>query len=182
MMRRVIMQRFRSESFQTRLLVSCAILSSLLAAPACIANTQQDRLPEFKEKFERETDPVRKAKALSSLGDVQVLEFVHAAAADNFDAAFALLIEYRNEVRTTFDLLKASGNDAERKPEGFKQLQIHLRKSLWEMERIMPRITPDRHATFDDIRNELGRIHTELIHMLFPREPGSKKSNENPES
>ncbi|HXQ98735.1 MAG TPA: hypothetical protein VN774_09860 [Candidatus Limnocylindrales bacterium] len=182
MMRRVVMQHFRSRRFSPHRLVSCAILSSLLAAPACFGNTQQDRLPEFKERFEREGDPVRKAKDLVNLGNLQVLEFVHAAAADNFDLAFSLLTEYRNEVRTTFDLLKATGNDAERKPEGFKQLQIHLRKSLWEMDRVMPRITPERHATFEDIQHELGRIHNDLIHMLFPREPGSRKSNENPEN
>ena len=44
MMRRVIMQRFRSESFQTRLLVSCAILSSLLAS-ACLYREHTARSP-----------------------------------------------------------------------------------------------------------------------------------------
>ncbi len=162
--------------FLPQRLVSCAILTALLTAPACFATTPPDGLAEYRQKYERESDPVRKAKALTKLGDAQVLEFVHQAAADNYTAAFATLTEYRNEVRTTFDMLKATGNDAERKPEGFKQLQIHLRKSLWEIGRITPRIPGDRHGTFDDIHNELGRIQNELIHMLFPREPGGGKS------
>lgn len=178
MMPRVILQRYHSRLFLPHLLVSCAILSSLPAVPVCLAATQQDHVAEYKDKYDHENDPVRKAKALATLGDAQVLEFVHQAAANNFDAAFATLTEYRNEVRATFDSLKATGNDAEKKPDGYKQLQIHLRKSLWEMERMMPHISADRHESYEDIRNELGRIQTELIHMLFPREPGGRKNND----
>jgi hypothetical protein len=153
-------------------------LASLLMVSPGLQAVQQDRLTEFKEKYEHESDPVRKAKALTKLGDLQVSEFVRQANANNVDAAFTILMEYRAEVRASFDGLKATGLDAERKPDGFKDLQIHLRKATWELDRAAPLVPGEKRAAFQDIRDELNRIHNDLIHRLFPREPGAKRSGE----
>jgi hypothetical protein len=156
----------------------CAFLATLLLISPALLAIQQDRLAEFKDKYDHESDPVRKAKVLAKLGDLQVTEFVRQANANNVDAAFTILTDYRAEVRASFDGLKATGLDAERKPGGFKDLQIHLRKATWELDRAVPLIPPEKRAAFQDIRDELNRIHNDLIHRLFPREPGSKRSGE----
>jgi hypothetical protein len=156
-----------------------AFLASLLIISPAVRAVQQDRLAESKEKYDRESDPVRKAKLLAKLGDLQVTEFVRQANANNEDAAFTVLNGYRAEVRASFDALKATGIDAERKPDGFKELQIHLRKTMWELERAAPLVSGEKRAAFQDIRDELNRIHNDLIHRLFPREPGAKRSGKN---
>lgn len=171
-------KRYPVRRFPFQRLLSFAVLSSLLVLSCGICRAEQDRTAEYKGKFERETDPIRKAKVFISLGNAQVSTFVRAASAEKFDDAFTTLNEYRGEVRATFDGLKGSGIDPERKPDGFKELQIHLRKTLWEMDRTMPLIPIERRTAFQDIRAELSRIHSELIHMLFPREPGSKRGGE----
>ncbi len=157
-------------------------LSTLLAFHSilllCATAAGTDRLVEYKEKYDRENDPVRKAKVLAKLGDLQVAEVVRLADTNDVDAAFAMLAEYRAEVRGTFDALKATGIDAERKPAGFKELQIHLRKALWQLDRAALLIPGERRPAFQDIRDELNRIHNDLIRRLFPREPGAKRSGE----
>lgn len=165
--------------FSPHQIIFPAILLSLVVVCAGMARAQQpqDRMQEYKDKYEKETDPVRKAKALGNYGDAQIQHFVREAAAENFDAASALLTAYRNEVRTVFDALKATGNDAEKKSDGFKELEYHLRKTLWQIDRTLPSIPFDRREALQEIHDELGRIHTELIHLLFPREAG-KKSGE----
>ncbi len=160
-------------------IIFSAMLLSLAVMCAGMARAQQpqDRMQEYKDKYEKETDPVRKAKALGNYGDAQIQHFVREAAAENFDAASALLTAYRNEVRAVFDALKATGIDAEKKSDGFKELEYHLRKTLWQIDRTLPSVPFDRRESLQEMHDELGRIHTELIHLLFPREAG-KKSGE----
>jgi hypothetical protein len=171
-----IHSRFR-RSF-TLPVIPCFLLAFIAAAPQERGPSPQDRLSEYKEKFEKETDPVRKAKALAKLGEAQVADFTRRATANDIDGAFLTLTTYRDEVRSVFEALKATGNDPERKPDGFKEMQIHLRKALWELDRAASLVPTERRNEFHEIHEELGRIHNELIHMLFPREPGSKKSGD----
>jgi hypothetical protein len=141
------------------------------------AGQSNDRMQDYKDKYEKENDPVRKAKALGNYGDAQVQHFVHEAAAENFDAASALLTAYRNEVRLVFDALKATGNDAEKKPDGFKELEFHLRRTLWQIDRTLPAVPIEHRETLQEMHDDLGRIHNELIHLLFPREAGKKNGD-----
>jgi hypothetical protein len=180
MLQHFIPKRRTSGRFLRRRIIFPAILLSLAVACAGIAKAQQsqDRMQEFKDKYEKENDPIRKAKALGNYGDAQIQHFVREAAAENLEAASALLTAYKNEVRFVFDALKAMGNDAEKKPDGFKELEFHLRKSLWQIDRTLPTVPIDHRESFQLIHDELGRIHTELIHLLFPREAGKKSAGD----
>jgi hypothetical protein len=151
-----------------------AVLSSISVFPLAAASpaAPQDHTAEYREKYEKESDPVRKARALGNYGDWQVNEFVRQANTNEFDAALATLTAFRNEMKFCFDALKARGVNAERKPDGFKDLEIHLDKSLWKLDRAVALVPSSSRPAFQDIRDDLGRIHTELIRMLFPRVPG----------
>jgi len=171
-------KRLMSGRFFPHRIIFPAILLSLVVVSSGFARMQQqDRMREFKDKYEKENDPVRKAKALGNYGGAQIQHFVHDAGAENFDAAYAMLTAYRNEVRYVFDALKAAGYDAEKKPDGFKELEFHLRKALWQIDRTLPAVPIEHRESLQEMHDELGRIHTELIHLLFPREAG-KKSGE----
>jgi hypothetical protein len=168
-----------SERFVPHRLIFPAILLSLAVVCPGIVRAQQpqDRMQDYKDKYEKENEPVRKAKALGNYGDAQIQHFVRETSAENFDAATALLTAYRNEVRSVFDALKATGVDAEKKPDGFKELEFHLRKTLWQIDRTLPAVPIEHRETLQEIHGELGRIHMELIHLLFPREAGKKSSD-----
>lgn len=172
-------KRRNSERFFPHRIIFPAILLSLAVVCAGIVRAQQpqDRMQEYKDKYEKENDPVRKAKALGNYGDAQMQHFVRDAGAEDFDAATALLTAYRNEVRFVFDALKATGNDAEKKSDGFKELEFHLRKTLWQIDRTLPAVPIEHRESLQQMHEELGRIHTELIHLLFPRETGKKSGD-----
>jgi hypothetical protein len=168
--------RFRFRRRITLPLLPCFLFASIAVFPQTRGPSPQDRLAEYKEKFDKEADPVHKAKALPKLGEAQISDFTRRATADDVIGAFLTLTTYRDEVRSTFDGLKATGNDAEKKPDGFKELQIHLRKALWELDRAASLVPTDRRTEFHGIHEELSRIHNELIGLLFPREPGRRKN------
>src|ERR1019366_10828301 len=84
--------------FLPRRMIFPALLLTIAVTSSGIARVQQqDRLSEFKEKYERESDPIRKAKALGNYGDAQIQHFVREASAEDFDAASAMLSDYKNE-------------------------------------------------------------------------------------
>jgi hypothetical protein len=174
----LIPKRRISERFLPHRIIFPAILLSLAVVCGGAVRAQQpDRMQEYKDKYEKENDPVRKAKALGNYGDAQIQHFVREASAENFDAATALLTAYRNEVSSVFEALKATGVDAEKKPDGFKELEFHLRRTLWQIDRTLPAVPIEHRETLQETHDELGRIHTELIHLLFPREAGKKSGD-----
>jgi len=168
--KRAVYRRF----FPRRIIFPALLLAIAVTSSGIASVQQQGRLLEYKEKYDRETDPIRKAKALGNYGDAQIQHFVRDAGAENFDAASAMLSAYRDEVRIVFEALKATGNDPEKKADGFKELEFHLRKTLWQVDRSLPVVPFDRRASLQEMRDELGRIHNDLIHLLFPREAGKK--------
>ena len=162
--------------FPSRRVIVAAALSAILF-PAARA---QDRVAELQAQFNRETDPVRKAKILPKLGDAQFDQLRRQTDAGDYVQAVRILGDYRNEVKTAETALKATGVDAERKPAGFKQLEIHLRKSLRELDQTILVLPDDQRPPFQDIRQELASIEKELIDRLFPRQPGKNSDQTRP--
>src|SRR5579864_5568406 len=175
MLQHLMSKRLTFARFFPHRIIFPAILLSLVVMSAGVLRAQlQDRMQEYKEKYEKENDPVRKAKALRNYGDAQIQQFVREASAENFEPASTLLTAYRNEVRFVFDGLKATGNDPEKKPDGFKELEFNLRKTLLHIERTLPTVPIEHRESLQTIHDELARIHTDLIHLLLPREAGKK--------
>jgi hypothetical protein len=138
----------------------------------------QDRVAELQAQFNRETDPVRKAKILPKLGDAQFDSARGETDAGRYAQALKIIEEYRDEVKTAEAALKASGIDAERKPAGFKQLQIHIRKSVREIEQTILALPDAERPPFEAVRQQLMGIEKGLIDMLFPRQPEKKPEKE----
>ena len=140
----------------------------LVATPA----RAQDRMAELREQFEKETDPVRKARALTRLGNAQWDAARKASAADDYAEARRLVLQYLDDTETAVKALKASGIDAEKKPRGFKELQIHARKSLRELEQMILSVPAEERGSLEVYRRDLQAIEKQLINDLFPRQPG----------
>jgi len=158
-----------------RVLLAGALAGLLLpGAPA------QNQIGELQTQLNRENDPVRKVKILTKLGDAQFALMRKETDEGNYEQALRTLTEYRDEVRTAQTALKATGADAERKPGGFKQLQIHVRKGLREIDQTILAMPDGQRPPFDTVRRDLLLIDKELIDMLFPRQPGKNPEKEKP--
>jgi hypothetical protein len=125
---------------------------------------QRDRLEEYKSRFDKENDPIRKAKLIEKLGDYQFDHVRQEVQAGDIDQSLSTLTGYRHES------LRATGVDAEKKPSGFKQLEFSVRESLTRLEDIMAGLPKDDQKRFTEIRNELQGLDHQLILELFPRQ------------
>ena len=140
----------------------------------------QDRLAGLLAQYEHEADPVRKARLLSKLGDDQVSEAREQWKAGEDVASLQTLEKYRDEVRETVTGLEAAVPDPEKKPAGFKELQISLRETVRHIDDLILTLPVDKRPFFRDVRNDLVKTQNELIDALFPRQPNHVPTKPNP--
>ncbi len=125
-------------------------------------------------------DPVRKAKDVVRQGQVQLEQMRREVKKENYGEALRVLGEYRDAVKSAHRGLKASGRDAEKKPGGFKNLQIHIRQSLQRLDHTILSIPVEQRGPFAAARRELDTMDHELIDALFPRQPAKKGGETKP--
>jgi len=137
---------------------------------------------EFRARFARETDPIHRAKLMPQLGEAELQEIQRQIAGGELSEALEGFKEYRDQVRQCQKDLDAIGVDAEKHPNGFKQLQISLRESLRRLDEALISLASDEQQPFLDVRKDLDRINRHLIRELFPRQPGAEQEPQKPKS
>jgi hypothetical protein len=140
-----------------------------------IARAATDDVKSLQARFDRETNSVHKAKLLEKLGDAQLDETRRASQANDYKTIGLVMEKYRDNARAAVDALKKDHPDAERHTSGFKQLQIHVHKSLREVDEVLV-VAPDEYRPpLEIVRRDLANIDDELLELLFPRHPNQKK-------
>jgi hypothetical protein len=148
--------------------IRIAIISTLAL---CVPLGAQDRFAQDLARYQNETDPVRRARELAKLGDEQVDLAKRQLKAGDEVASLQTLEQYRDEVRATVAALNGMSADAERKPAGFKELQISLRETIRRIDDLILTLEVDKRPFFRAVRNDLFMDQNELIDKLFPRKP-----------
>ncbi len=157
-----------------------AILATVLLG--AVQTSAQERIDQLRHQFQQENEPVRQAKLFPKLGDALIRQVKKDADARDYPAALESLREYRDDSRRVIDALKATGRNAEKKSAGFRELEIHLRKSLRDVNAIVVSLPYDQKQPFEPAQRELEEMDQELIHMLFPRQPEHKQAARKPQS
>jgi hypothetical protein len=148
--------------------IRIAIISTLAL---CVPLGAQDRFAQDLARYQNETDPVRRARELAKLGDEQVDLAKRQLKAGDEVASLQTLEQYRDEVRATVAALNGMSADAERKPAGFKELQISLRETIRRIDDLILTLEVDKRPFFRAVRNDLFMDQNQLIDKLFPRKP-----------
>ena len=155
--------------FQETLCNLAAIL--LLLSPAVT-----ESVAELQSRFDRETDSVRKAKLLARLGDAQFEEARRAEKEGDNNTVGFTMEKYRDNIRAALEALKKQHPDAEKHSNGYRQLEMHLRYGIREVEDTMLAAPAPYKPPLQIVRQDLIAMDEELIKMLFPRRPAEKHS------
>jgi hypothetical protein len=159
-------------SLPLKMMAQAKMRIAVVAALAlCVPLAAQDRFAQDLARYQNETDPVRRARALARLGDEQVDLAKRQLKAGDEEASLQTLEQYRDEVRATVAALNGMGVDAERKPAGFKELQISLRETIRHIDDLILTLEVDKRPFFRVVRNDLFMDQNDLIDKLFPRKP-----------
>jgi hypothetical protein len=153
---------------------SLLMMLGVMVSPRTMHAAGED-VSTLQARFDHETNSVHKARLLERLGDAQ-LDLTRRASQNNDYKTIGLVMEkYRDNARAAVDALKKDHRDAEHHTNGFKQLQIHVHKSLREVDEVLV-VAPDEYRPpLEIVRRDLAAIDDELLDLLFPRHPNEKK-------
>jgi hypothetical protein len=153
------------------------ILASLLVclpAPLAATDAAQNDAAVFQARFEREKDPVHKAKMMQRLGMDEFEEIRTDVNEGNLSEAVRVLDRYRDQARSCVDGLDAKHINPAKHSSGFKQLQISLQETLRRLDEIIAGLTSDEQPPFLAARGDLQKMNDHLVHELFPDTPAEK--------
>jgi hypothetical protein len=145
----------------------------LLAA----AGQPQGKLEHLEAKFNRETNPVKKAKKLVELGRAELAAIRDAVEKGEVPVAAGLAERYRDQVAAAHTALVATGVNAEKNPDGFKQLQVSLRENIFKLRDLVPLLPLEQRAPLDSVERDLTSVNQQLLLELFPRSPNERKKH-----
>ena len=138
-------------------------------------------LPDLQSRFDREPSGVQKAKLLGKLGDAQFEEARRAGKTGEYDVLGLTLEKYRDNVRAAVEALKKQHPDAEKQSNGYRQLEMHVRKGIREVDDTLL-VCPEAYKPpLQIVRRDLMGMNEELLKMLFPRRPVEQHAAAPPE-
>ena len=150
--------------------LGCAAMISLMISPA----VAQQTVAELQAHFDKESNSIKKAKLLAKLGDAQFEEARRAGKAGDNNTVDATMEKYRDNVRAALDALKKQHSDAEKHSNGYRQMEIHVKEGIREVEDSMLAAPAPYKPPLQIVRQDLIAMDEELIRLLFPHRPADK--------
>lgn len=155
--------RWASRASAASLLIAIA-MGSLPIVHARQPDKEQDLLA----RIEREQNPVKKSKYTTRLAQLKLQEAAEAYGKGDFEHGQKLLDDYLKWVKSSWDLLRGSGRPADRKPQGFKELDIALREHARTFEDLKHRVPFTDRDPVIKAAGEVEKIRGEVLAALFP--------------
>lgn len=148
---------------------------TVLAAALCGVVAGEDKLSELQSRFDSETNAVHKAKMLQKLGDAEFDEAGRAEQAGDYTTMGLIMEKYRDNVRAAAQALEKENPDAERHPNGYKQLEMHIQKGLRELDEFLLEAPEPFKPPLQLVRKDLLKADDMLLRYLFPAHHKSKQ-------
>jgi len=149
----------------------------LMLSPAVAQQTVAD----LQAHFDRESNSVKKAKLLVKLGEAQFEQARRAGKEGDNNTVDGTLEKYRDNVRAAFEALKKQHADAEKHSNGYRQVEIHVKEGIREVEDSMLAAPAPYKPPLQIVRQDLIAMDEELIRLLFPHRPADKQLKTPPE-
>lgn len=138
------------------------------------------QLADLQVRFDNEANAVRKAKMLERLGDAQFTE-ARQAEKDGDNSTVGLTLEkYRDNVRAALGALKKQHPNAEKQPNGYRQLEMHVRKGIREVGESLLVAPEPLKPPLEIVQQDLVAMDDELLKLLFPNRPLNQKATPPP--
>jgi len=135
------------------------------------AAAAQDSTAGLRSQFARETNAVHKAKLMQRLGEAELQEILGDFKSGRLEDAEKGLSQYVAQVQECSKALDDAHINADKHPDGFKQLQISVREAIRRLDPVIARLDPGEQVPFGFRRKQLEDVNEHLFQELFPRGP-----------
>jgi len=138
-----------------------------LGSHAVQPNKQLERLQKEKSSLTRQTDPVGRTKTEIKISEILLGLIGDAVQSGNMESMQKYIGEYVGAIEDAHQTMMKTGRDAHRKPGGFKDLEIALRRHVRQLVDIGKSLTYDERAPLDKAKEEAIDIRDDLLKALF---------------
>ncbi len=153
--------------------IAALLALTLISVESSFAqNAQQDdkrllNLQKEKEKYKRLSDPVARTLSDIKISEILVSLISDAVKAGNKELMEERIAEYTSTIKDGHDVMMNTGRDAHKKSQGFKDLEIALRRQANQLKDIGAALTLDQRDSIDKARQEASSLRDDLIRALF---------------
>ena len=160
------------------LLIASATISCTTIRTASLQQIDKrlERLDRELEKLKRTTDPVDRTKIDIYISEILLSLVGDAVRSGEPEALGRRLGEYVDTIEDAHQAMMKTGRDAHRKPKGFKELEISLRRQIRILDDIGRGLTYDQREPVDKAKQQASDIRDDLLKALFgdPNASGRK--------
>jgi hypothetical protein len=161
------------------------LLLIVIAATSCVVRTaalqlqidkRLERLDRDREKLKRTNDPVDRTKIDIDVSEILLSLISDAVKSGEPEVLGKRLSEYVETIQDAHQAMMKTGRDAHRKPKGFKELEISLRRQIRILDDIGRGLTFDQREPVEKAKQQASDIRDDLLKALFgePNAPGRK--------
>jgi hypothetical protein len=156
-----------------RLSLMLVVVSVITACTVPIATLRPqldkrlERLQRERDKLSKLTDPIDRTKTAINISEILLSLAGDAARSGEPEALEKRLAEYVETIQEAHQTMVKTGRDAHRKPKGFKDLEIALRRQIRMLDDLGHGVTFDQRAPVDKAKQEASDIRDDLLKALF---------------
>jgi len=126
-----------------------------------------ERLQKEKDKLNRITDPVDRTKTGIAISEILLSLASDAIKTGEPEMVGKRLNEYVEIIRDAHQTMMKTGRDAHRKPKGFKDLEIALRRQIRVLDDLAHSVSFDQRDPVEKAKVQASDIREELLKALF---------------
>ncbi len=133
-----------------------------------------ERLDREREKLKHTTDAVDRTKIDIDISEILLSLVSEAVRSGEPEALGKRLGEYVDTIQDAHQAMMKTGRDAHRKPKGFKELEISLRRQIRILDDIGRGLTFDQREPVDKAKQQASDIRDDLLKALFGEQNASE--------
>lgn len=143
---------------------SCAIHTHALRGQY---DKRLERLQRERAKLNRQTDPVDRTKTGIGISEILLSLASDAIKTEEPEVLGRRLTEYVDTIREAHQTMMQTGRDAHKKPKGFKELEIALRRQIRILDDLARTVAFDQRDPVEKARQEASDIREDVFRALF---------------
>lgn len=159
----------KTATVRLRAVIVCVCLVSLQALSSCrLCARGQDNEAKLLARIEREKKPVNKAKLEVRLGRVHLDEAISAYEKQQIPQGKKLLASFLDDMDSAWNILGASGRNAAKKPQGFRELEMGLNEDARRLNDLRQQVFYLNRGPIEGTLSKVNALHAKVLLALFP--------------
>ena len=148
-------------------LVAVMLIKLLLFIPLLGDIKLEEKYIKHQKKLTKQGNPIKKVKILIKMSGVNLKLVSRVIKRGKFPEANTILSRYVKNVKQARQILYKSGRNAQKKPAGFKHLEISLRKQLRKLNDIKIHYPFDEQVSVDKTIKYVEDVKGEIMNTIF---------------